>query len=312
MVLSVTPGPLPNDGTAFANVGGELEAYVEGTEIQNIGIDSFVNDNTPFVISSTEPPAFITPGQLWYKRGEGRLYCRFTTGVSSESWAVTEGGNGLTLANAAYPMEAAHWMAVSDRREVYCVYFSDDVNRFLNPHQPARLEAGYVSDAQVAITDDTIKWSLGENRPVANATVNLWGTNKAYLGMRLGAWGGNVYSSKLFTHTTNQTIPGRTAFAGVFHELGFRRVATYDATGPDYAGTEGVALGASGSDPAVLRAAQVTKKSIHTPAGNPYEWDFGEVKAFVGYITESGPRSGSDRMLTFWFGSTPRNMFDPD
>lgn len=319
MALTVTPGPIPKDGVAFTNVETQLTAFVNQTVLTNIGLDSFVQSTTPFVVSSSEAPFFRTRGQLWFRRGEGRLYVWYDKGVSSESWGVfTDVGNPETLSLAALPMQSGHWVCVSDRREIYAQYLSTELDWITGPYQPVRLEAGHMQALEGAYTDDTITWALGENRDVpydTGAGSGLWGSEKGFIGMRLGAYGPNIYSSKLFVHTTNYTLPGRTQFAGVFHELGFRRVASVDgATGPAYAGTEGVFAGAGVSNPATTRALMETKKSIHTPTtGSPYAWDFDNRQAFVGYITQSGPSEETTRPrhLVFWFATCPRNNFSP-
>lgn len=97
MALIVRPGPLPTqDGERLA-VETELQAFVNGTVVTNIGRAQIQNSEVlEFVSSQTDAPDTPGRGTLWFKRGEGRLY----------TWHLNPTG-----------ATGGRWIAISDRRE---------------------------------------------------------------------------------------------------------------------------------------------------------------------------------------------------
>lgn len=89
MSLSVTPGPLPGDGSRL-NVDLDLRAFVNGTTIAGYGPEAFVGSQATFIFAGTDPPATGSRqyGMRWFKRGEGNLYM---WDVLSALSGVTEG-----------------------------------------------------------------------------------------------------------------------------------------------------------------------------------------------------------------------------
>ena len=319
MALLNTPGPLLTDGQAFTNIENELKNFVQGTDILNLGLDNFQLDNTPFVISQSEPPSFLTKGQLWFNRTEGRLYSYFTQGVSGASF---HNASGTSDVRGSTILETNHWIAVSDRKEIYALYQSQDPvpQQTIHPYGPVGLGAGRVSDEagnqwiDVEQSNQSIIWEAeGEVLEISNFDLSgIWSNNNnTFPGMRLEPW---ATSQLHFVHTTNYTLTGRILYAGVFHDLGYRRVASQvDTYGPAYGRTQTVGETLAGGAPRNLTQPPSVKP-------NPYDMVYGTGYGFVGYITESGPTKshaagpGADIPYShhaFWFASSPMATFTP-
>lgn len=75
---------IPDLGVAF-DPASALEAWVNGIQVTNIPLDSFVG-SVNFVVSATSEP---TPrrGMLWFKRGTGRLYLRYDAAPGNTTWS---------------------------------------------------------------------------------------------------------------------------------------------------------------------------------------------------------------------------------
>ncbi len=335
MALRVTPGPLITDGVSFTDIENELKNFVNNTEILNLGLDNFIPDNTPFVISQSEPPSFLVKGQLWFNRTDGRLYTYFTQGITqTEAWFVSDEPDASN-ANGSMVMVPSHWVAMSDRKEVYATFCSQHAEDWftMNPYATARLGAGCINadvgedwvGSEVVDESASIHWvnSNAQRYQIENYDLTgIWGTDlNACPAMRLEGWGPNIYSNKLFVHTTGVTVGGRRRFAGVFHELGYRRIAAKaDAEGPYFCGVGGNSF---------LPAIGVTDGNmIHSDLDiTPYRTlssghDSTNKYAFAGYITESGPATKAhaagiganmpESLHTFWFAAVPMAMFEKD
>lgn len=98
MGLLVTPGPLPvNDGQRL-HVEPQLTAFVNGTNVANLGRREFEGGVVDLVTATTEAPPSNerTRSTLWFKRGEGVLY----------KWELNPTG-----------ATGGRWLAMSTRRE---------------------------------------------------------------------------------------------------------------------------------------------------------------------------------------------------
>ena len=322
MALRNTPGPLLKDGQAFTDIENELKNFVQGTEILNIGLDNFQLDNTPFVISQSEPPSFLTKGQLWFNRTEGRLYSYFTQGVSGASY---QNAAGTSEVRGSSILETNHWIAVSDRKEVYALYqaLEPAPNFTVQPYGPVRLGAGRISNAagnewiDAEQNNQSVIWEAeGDVQEIANFDLTgIWSSNNnAFAGMRLESWGNLIYSPVMFVHTTSYTLADRNMFGGVFHDLGYRRVASQDSTyGPAHGVVRGV--GETTVSPDVRNL-----KQPPSDYPNPYDLVAGTGYGYAGYITESGPAKthsagpGANAPYThhaFWFAASPVALFTP-
>jgi hypothetical protein len=336
MALRITPGSIIKDGESFTNIENELKNFVNDTEILNIGLNNFVLDNTPFVISQSEPPDFLVKGQLWFNRTDGRLYTYFTQGITqTEAWYDDDGFNNESGANGSMVMEPNHWVAMSDRKEVYATFLSQGAEDYftMNPYSVCRLGAGSFgkdvgdkwSGPDFVDEGASIHWVNNnvERYPIENYDLTgIWASNvNSCPAARLEGWGSNIFSNKLFVHTTGVTVSGRRRFAGVFHEMGYRRVATKsDAVGPDFA-----AVGDNNNNP---NEGTVDGNMVHTDTDKtPYRTsstghDSTGKFAWVGYVTESGPATKShdagpganmpESLHTFWFAAVPMAMFEKD
>lgn len=102
MGLLVTPGPLPVQDGQRLHVEPQLTAFVNGTNVANIGRREFEGSIIDLVTSATEPPATAdrTRSTLWFKRGEGVLY----------KWELN--ATGAT---------GGRWLAISTRRVIHIV-----------------------------------------------------------------------------------------------------------------------------------------------------------------------------------------------
>lgn len=97
MALIVRPGPFPVVDGERLTVEADLQAFVNGTVVTNIGRAQVQNSEVlEFVSSQTDAPDSPGRGTLWFKRGEGRLY----------SWHLNPTG-----------ATGGRWIAISDRRE---------------------------------------------------------------------------------------------------------------------------------------------------------------------------------------------------
>ncbi len=307
MALKITPGQnLPKDGQAFADIENELKGFVNQTEILNLGIENFTGNSTPFVVSASEPPSFRTPGQMWFNRTDGRMYVWYDRGVS----AASEAQAGFSRND----ISPEHWICVSDRKQIYAIMLQRETYHLTAGNQPVRMEAGSIEEQSLYSTlydgDTVVEWTLSDAiAAAAVAPLGIQGANKAWAGVRLGTWGGRIHTNKLFVSTTDYTLAGINISGGVFHDLGYHRVLCSAVVGPNYAGVEGNIVGSDGgggaSNPAQIALGEIDAKGVHRPSGNPYEWDYGNRSAFVGYITESGSHSTRDKVLTFWHGSSP-------
>ena len=116
MSLSITPGPLPPDGSRLS-VQQDLDAFLQGTEISGFDLDNFIDSGAAFVVSATEAPATSSRsrGLSWFKRGEGTLYhwLVFTptdgphSGVTQGKWLAASGSRKEILVEARFPVEEA-------------------------------------------------------------------------------------------------------------------------------------------------------------------------------------------------------------
>jgi hypothetical protein len=100
--MIITQGPLPADGTRI-DPSVELEAWISGSEIFDLGVDAFKGGTLQFIYSTTDAPATDVRhvGMLWFKRGEGRLYI----------WDQPDPLGVITTTK--------DWICLSDRREIW-------------------------------------------------------------------------------------------------------------------------------------------------------------------------------------------------
>lgn len=99
MALTVVPGPLPVEDGERLHVERDLAAFVNGTDVSNIGRPQVRNTDTlDFVTSATDPPEENERGRstIWFQRGEGKFW----------SWQIDPTGP-----------TSARWVQISDRRE---------------------------------------------------------------------------------------------------------------------------------------------------------------------------------------------------
>lgn len=93
MVLKITPGPLPADGTRI-KPATELAALVNGTILTNFGDENFAGGGVSVINSSTDPPATDERSRstLWFERGEGRMmkWTPLPSPTESVTWSTSE------------------------------------------------------------------------------------------------------------------------------------------------------------------------------------------------------------------------------
>jgi len=106
MSFSVVQGPLVNDHVSVSP-STFLEAWISGTQVYGIGAGALKGGTLQFVTSSTAEPDLNHrfPGQLWFKRGEGRLYI----------WDQVDYPSGPSDASA----NNVNWLSLSDRRDMW-------------------------------------------------------------------------------------------------------------------------------------------------------------------------------------------------
>lgn len=104
--MTVIQGPLVNDHVSV-NPSTFLEAWIAGTQVFGLGPGAFKGGSLQFVISSTNPPDLNhrAPGQLWFKRGDGRLYI----------WDQSDLPSGVSDAG----VQNVNWLSLSDRRDMW-------------------------------------------------------------------------------------------------------------------------------------------------------------------------------------------------
>lgn len=103
MSLTITPGPLPNNGDSV-DASVFLERFVEETVIAGLDQTAFKDGGISFVQSQTDAPANPDPGWLWFKRGEGVLYAYQIANIGADPSGLSD----------------ADWVAVGGRREYWC------------------------------------------------------------------------------------------------------------------------------------------------------------------------------------------------
>lgn len=108
MALTIVPGPLPADGTRI-QIANTLNAFVSGTEITQFDTEEFQGGEIGFVTSATLPPAtdFRSRGDLWFKRGEGKLYL----------WVLTPPASADFAPSTTTGISEGTWVSISDRKE---------------------------------------------------------------------------------------------------------------------------------------------------------------------------------------------------
>lgn len=108
--MRVTPGPLPNNGDR-ADAAVFVEKFVRETEIDQLTAANFKNTNLTFGIAQTEAPSDPEFGWMWFKRGEGVLYCymRPDAGLfgSRAAWTAV-GGRREYWVRAAQTVQLGH------------------------------------------------------------------------------------------------------------------------------------------------------------------------------------------------------------
>lgn len=108
--MRVTPGPLPNNGDR-ADAAVFVEKFVRETEIDQLSAINFKNTNLTFGIAQTEAPSDPEFGWMWFKRGEGVLYCYMQPDAglfgSRADWTAV-GGRREYWVRAAQTVQLGH------------------------------------------------------------------------------------------------------------------------------------------------------------------------------------------------------------
>jgi hypothetical protein len=102
MAFTVSPGPLPSDGTRI-DPEVTLKAFVQGTDIQGFSADAFGESEIGFVYAATDPPASSVRNKStrWFRQGEGVTY-------KWDVWSDQNVESGVTYGD---------WVAISNRKE---------------------------------------------------------------------------------------------------------------------------------------------------------------------------------------------------
>lgn len=106
MALTIVQGPLPDNFTPV-DPSYFLEAWIAGTTVFQLGPGAFKGGQLQFVVSASVAPDLNhrTPGMLWFKRGNGRLYI----------WDWYEQPSSISNGSAA----VVDWLSISDRKDIW-------------------------------------------------------------------------------------------------------------------------------------------------------------------------------------------------
>jgi hypothetical protein len=106
MSLTFNQGPLPNNFTPV-DPSSFLEAWIAGTTVFGLGPGAFKGSQLQFVTSDSVAPDLNhrTPGMLWFKRGDGRLYIWDKYDLPSSD------SNGSAT--------VVDWLSISDRKDIW-------------------------------------------------------------------------------------------------------------------------------------------------------------------------------------------------
>lgn len=103
MALTITQGPLPDNGTRV-DPSSFLEDWISQTLVFGLDAGSFKGGTLNFIASSTDPPSIAerNRGLMWFKRGEGRLF------VYDDPCSPSNAAADLT-----------NFISISDRRDIW-------------------------------------------------------------------------------------------------------------------------------------------------------------------------------------------------